>query len=32
MNEQCWVFLKGIKLKSSSEPSIILLANEQLMW
>ena len=32
MNEQCWVFLKGIKLKSSTQPSIILLANEWLMW
>jgi len=26
------VFVKGIKLKSSSQPSIILLANERLMW
>jgi len=32
MNEQCWVFVKGIELKSSSLSAIILLANEWLMW
>jgi len=32
MNEQCWVFLKGLKLTSSSQPSVILLANERIMW
>jgi len=32
INEQCWVFLKGIKLKSSCQPSTILLANKWLMW
>jgi hypothetical protein len=26
------IIFKGIKLKSSSQPSVILLANEQLMW